>query len=614
VSTRPGGLLGLAVRAVREPGAAIREVRTKKLRAFMLAADVLPTSLRRTIFRPVERAAGRALARGGEHPVAAPVRAIATEASSGARAAVAQAEALAAGASTPTAVRLARVALAAGDPAAADRILSEHPSPSGDTASIVLRGEIAYQLGRYTLAVELLEPIAARRPSDTQVRRNLERARSELALMDPAWRPDLGSTESAGSAGGRPGRPVKGRILHLLTNSLPHRQAGYTVRAQSVALAQLAQGLDPQMVTRAGFPRTEGVSRAAQRDLIEGVTYHRLRPDMQPGLPVERIATETARALVPLIASLRPALLQPTTNYMNAQVALALGERFGLPVVYEVRGFLEETWLSRVGDSATAGDRYHAARAIETECMRRAAGIVTLSETMRADILDRGGIDPERVTVIPNAVDLERFLPGPRDQDLAASLRIRADETVVGYISSFTAYEGIQYLIEAVGLLHDQGRRVRLLLVGDGEERAYLEAAAAEAGLTDGTAIFTGRVAHDDVARYYRTIDIFVVPRTNDRVSQLVTPLKPYEAMAMEKVLVVSGVGALLEIVEDGQTGRSFTPEDPVSLAGVIDALLDDPAERARLGTAARAWVAEHRTWDQNGRRYLALYQRLGVA
>ena len=239
---------------------------------------------------------------------------------------------------------------------------------------------------------------------------------------------------------------------------------------------------------------------------------------------------------------------------------------------------------------------------------------MTLSQTMRADILSRGGIDADRVTVVPNAVDIASFTPGLRDEALARSLGIEPDETVVGYISSFTAYEGIAYLIEAVALLRQRERRVRLLLVGDGEERANLEAVARQTGLlADGTVIFAGRVPHREIERYYRTIDVFVVPRTNDRVSQLVTPLKPYEAMAMEKALVVSAVGALLEIVEEGVTALTFTPEDPLSLADAMEPLVNDRTARATLGEAARAWVAANRTWEQNGRRYLELYQRLGV-
>jgi glycosyltransferase involved in cell wall biosynthesis len=578
----------------------------------MLVTAALPGRIRGAFFLAIGALADVTLRRGGDHPVAAPVRALATEVARGRVVGVAQAEALGVGASGLTASRLARIALAAGDPAAADRILRDRPTQASDAASVILRGEIAYRLGYYADAVAGLEPIAQKRPSDEQVRRLLERSRAELALLDPAWRPDLGSI---GRAVRPMEQPVKGRVLHLLTNSLPHRQAGYTVRAQSVALAQKAQGLDPQMVTRAGFPLNDGVPRGASLDVVQGIAYHRIAPSLEPGLAVDVIANRTARGLVPLIESLRPALLQPTTNYVNAQVALALGDLFKLPVVYEVRGFLEETWVSRMGGVAEGGDRYHAARQVETECMRRAAGIVTLSETMRTDILARGGIAPDVVTVVPNAVDIAGFTPGPRDEPLARTLGIEPDETVIGYISSFTAYEGIAYLIEAAALLRERGRRIRLLLVGDGEERANLEAVAERTGLAAaGAVVFTGRVPHREIARYYRTIDVFVVPRTNDRVSQLVTPLKPYEAMAMEKALVVSAVGALLEIVEEDVTALTFTPEDPVSLADAIEPLLDDPSERIRLGAAAREWVAANRTWEQNGRRYLALYQRLGVA
>jgi glycosyltransferase involved in cell wall biosynthesis len=435
----------------------------------------------------------------------------------------------------------------------------------------------------------------------------LERARGELVVLEPAWRPRVGPPARLTDR-------VPGRVLHLLTNSLPYVQAGYTVRAQQVALAQLANGLDPHMATRAGFPGSVGVADARPREEVDGVPYHRLRPDLDAGVGPDVMATAMAQAAGDLIRGLRPSALHPATNHLNAQVALALRDQFDLPVVYEVRGFLEETWLTRTGPGAAESDRYRGARAAETASMRAADAIVTLSEAMRQEILGRGGIAADSVVVIPNGVDVDRFTPGPRDDRLAASLGIGADETVVGYISGLMAYEGIDYLIRAVALLRDRGRRVRLLIVGDGEARAGLVATAREAGLDDGTVIFTGRVPYREIVRYYRTIDIFVVPRTNDRVSRLVTPLKPFEAMAMGKALVVSGVDALLELVPDGRTGRSFTPEDPGSLADAIEPLLDDPALRQELGAAARAWVSEHRTWDRIGRLYLELYRRLGVA
>ena len=367
------------------------------------------------------------------------------------------------------------------------------------------------------------------------------------------------------------------------------------------------------MATRAGFPRSAGIRGAPASDVVEGLTYWRLAPDLELGTGPVDVATRTAEAAGTLIETLRPAVLQPTTNHLNALVALALRDRYGIPVVYEVRGFLEETWRSRIGEDVDASDRYRATREAETAAMRAADAIVTLSETMRADIVARGGIEAGRIVVVPNAVDVARFMPGPRDEALAARLGL-GDEPVIGYISSFTAYEGIRYLIEATAELRRRGRRVRLPARRRRGGAQTLEAAARSAGLADGTVIFTGRVPHDRIQDYYRLIDVFVVPRTNDRVSQLVTPLKPYEAMATERALVVSDVAALQEIVVDGETGGTFRAEDPISLADVLEPLLDDPARRVRLGAAARRWVAANRTWEQNGQRYLALYRELGVA
>ena len=504
------------------------------------------------------------------------------------------------------ALRMARLAFELDDPWVAERILAGRTGPAADTPALLLAAEIDWRLGRYKDALDGARSVQARRPRNREAERIAGLASSELTVLDPGWRPPVRALPR------RPG-PTKGRVLHLLTNSLPYRQAGYTLRAQSVARCQIGVGLDPHLATRAGFPRSDGIRRAPATEVIDGVTYHRLRPDLAPGVGSERIVTATAAAARDLIATLRPAVLHPASNHLNATAALALGETFGLPVVYEVRGFLEETWSSRAGGDVTDTERYVASREVETACMRAAAAVVTLSETMRADIVARGGIDPTKVVVVPNAVDLDRFVPGPRNEVLASQLGL-TDGPVIGYISSFTSYEGIRYLIEAAAELKRRGHRLHCLLVGDGEERGALEATASAAGVLDGTVIFTGRVPHDAILDYYRLIDVFVVPRTNDRVSQLVTPLKPYEAMATERALVVSAVGALLEIVTDGETGLSFRPEDPLALADTVEPLLDDPAERARLGRAARVWVGEHRTWEQNGRRYLELYRALGVA
>ena len=610
-------------RALRRPSSAIRRARSKVLGAALRTPEHLPLALRRAIAAPIDALTGQALARRPDHPVAAPLRIVSLHITERHDEMPAFIEGLGQPARPLTAYRVARIAFWTGEVTLADDLLATVPSRFDliNPSVAALRGKVDFKLGRYAAAMGHLERAAEGDPERAEAfRQQADRARRERLLLDPRWRAALG-----------PPRPVPpderhpGRVLHLLTNSLPYRLAGYTVRAQQVARAQRAVGLDPVMVTRAGFPgnandfgdpEVDGDGTGVPpRDVIDDVPYERILPDLERSLPVDDMAEQTAVGLRALVDVHRPALLQPTTNYLNGQIALSVGEHSGIPVVYEVRGFLEETWRSVMGETITDSERYQRTKAIETEIMRRAAGVVTLSETMRADILARGGVDPDKVVVIPNAVDVERFHPGPRDEALASSLGIEPDEAVVGYISSLTPYEGIPYLLDAISRLRADGRRVRGLVVGDGRERETLEAiVAADPLLADGGAILTGRVPHDDIEGYYRLIDVFVVPRTNDRVSRLVTPLKPYEAMAMARPIVVSAVPALQEIVSDGETGRTFAVEDGAALATVVAELLDDPDQRERLGSAARTWVSDHRTWAQNGQRYLELYRRLGVA
>lgn len=593
----PGMRRALALREIR----AI--LRHRKLAAFHRVSGRLAPGLRDRLLRPPLALVDRLARRNPSHAIWAPAAVLLRWEVGRTRDALDLLHHGLIDAEATALLRLAQVAIAIG------RLEETRPIaerlPEGPLRSRLL-AELAIASGRYAEAIALADGLT--RAGDRARRLQIvARAEAELRVLDPTWRPALPTRGTAGWT------PTPGRVVHLLTNSLPYRQNGYSVRAQQVALAQRAVGLDPHLATRAGFPLSEGRARAPSRERVEGIPYYRIRPDLPLSGAPDVQAVETAAGLDALVAELRPAVLHPTTNFPNAQVALALAGRYPLKVVYEVRGFLEETWLSRTGGDAAAADRYRLGRAVESACMAAADAVVTLSETMKAEVVERG-VPAAKVTVVPNAVDPGRFSPRPRDEALAARLGFRPGETVLGYVSSLVAYEGIAYLLEATRILRDRGRRVRLLLVGDGEERGSLEDLAARLGLLEeGVVRFTGRVPHGEVAAYYSIIDVFVVPRASDRVSQLVTPLKPYEAMAMERCLVVSGVGALLEIIEAGETGVSFTPEDPISLADEVEPLLDHPAERARLGANARRWVKANRTWQRNGELYRALYESIGA-
>ena len=344
---------------------------------------------------------------------------------------------------------------------------------------------------------------------------------------------------------------------------------------------------------------------------MDGVPYHRLLPWVMPGR-MDVLYQTQLRYAARLTARLRQAVLHAASNYANAVIALALRDATQLPVVYEVRGFWEDTWLSRHTGTRDLklSDRYLRTRALETRCMADADLVVTLGEAMRDEIIERG-VHPDKVIIVPNGVSAEFLRPLPDDNGrLKASLGIQPGEYVVGLVSSLVAHEGIGTLLEAVKILNDRGIRVRALIVGDGPERPALQRQAQALGID---AIFPGRVPMSQVRAYHAVLDVFVVPRTPDRVCQLVTPLKPVEAMASGLPVVVSAVKALAEIVTDKVTGRLSPPLDAPALADTLQSLLADRDQRTKLGANAREWVARDRTWAHNAARYQEAYARLGA-
>jgi glycosyltransferase involved in cell wall biosynthesis len=473
-----------------------------------------------------------------------------------------------------------------------------------------LAARLAYREGRLTDAVSALDGAPGWRAA--RLRRAFQ---AEIAMLEPgalnlpAHRNHAITSPAADKGAGK--GADKGTVLHIVTDALPSTSAGYTVRTQEIALAQRAAGLDPHVVTRIGFPVTAGAIDGRKTVSVDGVPYHRLLPWVMPGR-MDALYETHLRDAAALTAELKPAVLHAASNYANAVIALALRDATRLPVVYEVRGFWEDTWLSRHAGTRDLklSDRYLRTRALETHCMKSADLVVTLGEAMRDEILERG-VDQDKVIIVPNGVSEEFLQPLPDDQGkLKASLGIKPGEHVVGLVSSLVAHEGIGTLLEAVKILNDRGIRTRALIVGDGPERPALQRQAAALGID---AIFPGRVPMSQVRAYHAVLDVFVVPRTPDRVCQLVTPLKPVEAMASGLPVVVSGVKALSEIVNDKVTGLLSAPLDPAALADVLSELLDSPDLRAELGANAREWVARDRTWAHNATRYREAYQRLGA-
>ena len=497
--------------------------------------------------------------------------------------------------------RLAAFSLAVDQPQVARSAVARLSERSGARPRLAAR--LAYREGRLTAAIRALD--GARGWRAARLRRWLQ-AETDMLEPDRLHIPELPGAGTADPAPSCTSSPTRCRRPAPATPSALRRSPSPS------APPTVIPGLDPHVVTRIGFPVTAGAIDGRRLVTVDGIPYHRLLPWVMPGR-ADTIAADGLKHAARLVADVRPSVLHAASNYSNALIALALRDATQLPVVYEVRGFWEDTWLSRHSAGATSdlrhSDRYVRSRALETHCMQAADLVVTLGEAMRDEITERG-IDPANILIVPNGVSQEFLQPLPDPTALKSQLGIKDGEYVVGLVSSLVAHEGIGTLLAAVKILGDRGVRTRALIVGDGPERGTLQRHAAQLGLD---AIFTGRVPMAKVRDYHAVLDVFVVPRTPDRVCQLVTPLKPVEAMANGLPVVVSGVRALGEIVQDKVTGLLFPPLDAEALADALQLLLGNPELRRELGANAKQWVARDRTWEHNAARYRDAYARLGA-
>jgi glycosyltransferase involved in cell wall biosynthesis len=469
-----------------------------------------------------------------------------------------------------------------------------------------LWAEVVRQLRRdgfLDVATAAADEAARLHPSDRRLQRLAASCHSELQVVSGDWSAQLAP---------RPPGGTRGRILHVVGRSQPYWLKGYTVRTHHTVRAQRWDGLDAHVVTQLGFPWAVGHDVPPIED-IDGVPHHRLAipPDAPNPLHLAERLARNAASLADLVDRLRPAALHAASDFRNALVALEVGAAFDIPVVYEVRGFWEETWLADRGEEAAERAWYLLRQEREMEAARRADHVVTLAGPMQ-DHLVAHGVPGDQISIVPNAVDPEAFKDAHRDEELALTLRLEPGEVVAGYVSSLNRYEGIDVLLSAIAMAREKGARIRGLVVGDGVDRPRLEQHAVELGLSEAVT-FTGSVPHGEVAAYYGLIDIFVVPRVDARVCRLVSPLKPYEAMAAGRTVVVSRTPVLRTIVEEGVTGATFRTGDPADLAERLRELAGDGTARERIGHAARQAVLQEHTWERNAQRYRAIYQRLGA-
>lgn len=394
------------------------------------------------------------------------------------------------------------------------------------------------------------------------------------------------------------------RILHVLDHSIP-LHSGYTFRSAAILREQRALGWDTYHLTG---PRQ--IECTVAEEVVDGLHFYRTAQPagLMSRLPaLNQLADMLAleRRLDEVLDIVRPDIVHAHSPQLNAIPALRAAHRRGIPTVYEVRAFWEDAAVDH-GTTTEGSLRYRLSKSLDTYAFKHVDAVTCICEGLRADIVSRG-IPADKVTVIPNAVDIEKFLLGnPPDQVLKVSLGL-GDARVLGFIGSFYAYEGLDLLLQALPTILKQAPDVRVLLVGGGPQETNLKQQATNLGIAD-KVVFTGRVPHSEVNRYYDLVDLLVYPRHSMRLTELVTPLKPLEAMAQGRLFVASDVGGHKELIRHNETGWLFKADDVNALTQSVLAALQAQTQWPAMRAAGRRFVETERNWKISVARYVDLY------
>ena len=404
-----------------------------------------------------------------------------------------------------------------------------------------------------------------------------------------------------------PSRQAPLKVLHVLDHTLP-LHSGYSFRTQHILEEQRKRGWVPVALTSSKH-EASWTALSPPKEEINGICHYRTGALAEGSLPFAsefQIMRYLAKRIDQVAKIEKPALLHAHSPVLNALPTLWVGRKLGIPVVYEIRAFWEDAGVDH-HSYAEESWKYRMIRSLETWTCRRAPQIAILCNGLKNDLVKRG-IPAEKITVVWNGVDLEDFRTREPDLELARSLGI-ARKKVLGYIGSFYRYEGLDLLVRAVEKLAASRKDIALILAGGGEMEHELREQVGQLKLQD-QVFFLGRISHEKIPSVYSLIDLLVYPRYSMRLTELVTPLKPLESMAMGRPLVASDIGGHRELIRDGQTGLLFKAGDVSALAGALERVLDDTGLQKRLAEGGIDWVRQNHSWERTTSVYSEIYSK----
>ena len=403
-------------------------------------------------------------------------------------------------------------------------------------------------------------------------------------------------------------------IMYHVNQSLPHHSSGYAIRTQSLLKSLKSKNWNISAYARVGYPNDRydyiGSKIVDSYSTVDGIDYY-FTPSRTKSigkLDIKQYQKESINLILKQAKKFNPSIIHSASNYSCGLAATASAKILGIPSIYEMRGLWHVTRTAKQPEYDES-DHYRMIEALEIQAAKNASHVFTITDSVK-NILLKNGIEKEKITLLPNAVDIDKFAPREKNERIEQKFGLKG-MTTIGYIGSFTDYEGLDYLLKAGAKLKEKYEgKFKLLMVGDGVVLDNLKNLSKELKL-DNDVHFTGRIDHNDVFDYYSVIDIAVYPRKGTKVCEIVSPLKPLEAMAMEKTVITSNVKALSEMMKDNETGLLHAKDDIDDLTRLLEKCLRDKKLTKNLGINARKWVINNRNWDAVSERVNNLYKKL---
>ena len=403
-------------------------------------------------------------------------------------------------------------------------------------------------------------------------------------------------------------------IMYHINQSLPHHSSGYAIRTQALLKSLKKKNWHIKAYARIGYPNDRydyiGTRIVESHSNVEGIEYY-FTPSRKKSiakLNIEQYQKENVKLLIKQAKKFKPTIMHCASNYSCGLAGTAAAKLIGIPSIYEIRGLWHVTRTAKQPEYDRS-DHFKMIENLEIQAAKNADHVFAITSGVK-DVLLKNEINEEKITLLPNAVDTTRFKPSERNQEIEKKLKLEGKITI-GYIGSFTDYEGLDYLLKAsVNLKEKYNQKFKVLLIGDGAVFDDLKRLCMELKLED-TVHFTGRIDHRDILDYYSVIDIAAYPRKGTKVCEIVSPLKPLEAMAMGKTIIASNVKALSEMIKDNETGLIHEKDNVDDLTKLLEVAINDKELNIKLGKNGLKWVTINRTWNEISKKVEDVYEKL---